>query len=308
MFRDILDLDNVCIITHRTPDGDTLGAAFAMNRLFERHGKRSAVVCSEEVPSRLAFISDGATVLEPGFEPDVYISVDTATRDLMGTKYCDTEVKYAIDHHGTNSLYAENTILETVSSTGELLFELMKETGEEPDKYIAEKLYAAISLDTGCFKYSNTTPRTHMIAAELLGFGIDASEINRKLFDTISINQLSLQGDVIKTLRRYCDGKITVATMTINTLKINCMSYNDSDAIVSLSRRIEGTIVGVTIKEKEPGDVHISLRSNTDFDVSEIAAQFGGGGHLRAAGCAINGTCAEAEEKIVQAIRNKMGI
>jgi phosphoesterase RecJ-like protein len=182
IFKNIFDKDNIMIIIHKNPDGDTLGSGFALCHALERSGKRACVVCNDVIKKRMLFISDGRAELKPEFEPEFIVSVDTATKEMIGEslqKYAD-RVDCSIDHHYTNSLYAkENIVNDASSSVGELLYDLMKTCDMEIDYYIAEKLYSAISFDTGCFKFSNVTSHTFYVASRLLKFKIPASVITQ---------------------------------------------------------------------------------------------------------------------------------
>ena len=204
-FSELLGKDNICIVMHKSPDGDTIGSSFALLYALNRMGKNTEVVCSDEIPEQFVFISDGKKNLEMLFEPDTVVSVDVASETLFGEKYgfLSNRVDFSIDHHFSNTFYAKKTILsENISSAGELMFELFKSADIEIDGYIAEKLYIAISFDSGCFRYSNTSPDTHLAASELLRFGFDASSINVKLFDSVSLAQLKLESEALNSVKQ----------------------------------------------------------------------------------------------------------
>lgn len=302
---DMLSHDNVMIITHRSPDGDTVGTAYALKRVFENRGKRATVVCSDEIGKRLRFISDGAYKLDEPTNIECVISVDTATVDLMGEKlkkYAD-RVDYCIDHHITNTNYAKCTLLNSsASSTGEYLYDLLKESNVEIDGYIAEKLYAAIAFDTGCFKYSNVTPHTHMVAAELLEYGMNFEDINRRLFDIASFEQLKIEQEVLMAVERYRDNTVTILVLTQDMLK-KVGTDIDIDGLTAITRRIEDTLIGISIREMADGIVKVSFRSMDDrVDVSKIAAKFGGGGHKRASGCSFDAPVDEVKKLILDGV------
>ncbi len=302
---DMLSRDNVMIITHRSPDGDTVGTAYALKRVFENRGKSATVVCSDEIGKRLRFISDGAYKLDEPTDIGCVIAVDTATVDLMGEKlkkYAD-KVDYCIDHHITNTNYAKCTFLNSsASSTGEYLYDLLKEAKVEIDGYIAEKLYAAIAFDTGCFKYSNVTPHTHMVAAELLEYGMNFEDINRRLFDIASFEQLKIEQEVLMAVERYRDNTVTILVLTQDMLK-KVGTDIDIDGLTAITRRIEGTLIGISIREMSDGVIKVSFRSMDDrVDVSKIAAKFGGGGHKRASGCSFNAPIDEVKNRILDGV------
>ena len=304
IFRSVLDADNIQIITHKNPDGDTLGSSFALLHVLKKMGKNAEVICSDKVSKRMRFISDGIEELLPTFDPDFVVSVDVASPNLIGDSLADyrTRVDVAIDHHYSNSSFAKKTILSAeASSAGELMFELFEEAGIDFDDYIAEKLYTAISFDTGCFKFSNVTPKTHRIAAQLLNFSFDHSRINTKLFDTASLAQLRIENEAVSSVRQYKNNKITIATVTSEQIARLGVDETEIDGLTAITRRVEGTIVGITVRQKSDGEIKISLRSNENFDVSKIAVKFGGGGHIRAAACVMRCPVEEAEKRILEA-------
>lgn len=291
IFRELLAKDDVLILTHRNPDGDTLGTAFALKKLYENKGKRAWVCCSDKPSSRFEFIIDDFDMENCPFTEQCVVTVDVATAGMLGDRFegYSDKVDYAIDHHFTNTKYAKKSIIKAdASSTGEVLWDLIKKTSIKIDKYIAAKLYTAISFDTGCFKFSNVKPHTMIAAADLLKYQIPFEDINRRLFDLSSLEQLKVETEVISSLERYCDNRITVLYLRQRTLLDYGATELDIDGISSIPRRIEGTVVGITLKETVEGFAKVSLRSFDDrVDVSKIAAVFGGGGHKRAAGCLI---------------------
>ena len=306
IFSEILNKDDVLILTHKSPDGDTLGTAFALKKMLENNGKRACVCCSDKPSPRFSFIVDGKDLSEPEFPEKCVVSVDIATEGLLGDnmeKYAG-KIDYAIDHHITNTYYAKKTIVKPkASSAGEVLWELAKRSNIEIDDYTAAKLYTAISFDTGCFKFANVTPKTMIAAADLLKHNIPFEEINRRLFDITTLEQLKIENEVISKLERYCDGRITLIYLRQETVKKYADENTDTDGLSSIPRRIEGTVVGLSLKETPEGFVKVSLRSYDDrIDVSKIAANFGGGGHKRASGCLIKDMAFdEAKKALVSA-------
>lgn len=306
IFSELIQREDVLILTHKSPDGDTLGTAFALKRILENNGKRACVCCSDKPSPRFSFISDGKDLSAPEFSEKCVVTVDIATEGLFGDameRYVG-KVDYAIDHHITNTFYAAKSIVKPdASSAGEILWELARRSKTEIDEYIAEKLYIAISFDTGCFKFANVRPRTMIAAADLLKKNIPFEEINRRLFDLTTLEQLKIENEVVSNLERYADGKITLVYLRRSTVEKYANEDTDTDGLSSLPRRIKGTVVGLTLKETEEGYVKVSLRSYDDgIDVSRIAANFGGGGHKRASGCLIKDmTFEEAKSALVAA-------
>lgn len=305
IFRQLLDCDNIWIIPHKSPDGDALASAEALKHIFTRLGKKSAIVCSDPVSRRLRFITGGKENLEADFTPDYTVCVDVAAPDLIGGKVSgmiNGKVNYCIDHHISNTAYAEKTIvMPHASSAGEVLYSLIRDAGISLDEFLARMLYTAISFDTGCFKYSNAGAETHLAAAELLGFGFDAAAINADLFDYAPIEQLRLEANAVNKIRMLADGKIAILTVTKEMIAESGLDERDAEGLSSLTRRVAGTAASATLKQTDEG-MKVSLRSNENFDVSAVAARFGGGGHLRAAGCIIKATPEQAEKMVAEAI------
>lgn len=305
-FRELLTKDRVMIVVHRNPDGDALGTAFALQHVFERLNRRVCIAAHDSVSRLLRFLADGREELKPQFEPECIVSVDVATEELFGTSLAiyANRTDYNIDHHYTNTRYARcNIVCSDRSSAGEVLYELLLAAGVEIDCYIAAKLYAAISFDTGCFRFSNVGIRTHRIAGELLSFGIDAADINRRLFDIATLEQLKIENLALTGVRQYKDKHVTVLVITRDMLEQVGASDEDIHGLTDLTRRIDGTVVGVTMRETQDGMFKVSLRSSDQyFNVSRVAAVFGGGGHVRASGCILPGPVDVARDRLLEAI------
>jgi len=310
VFSEILSCDDICILSHRSPDGDTLGSTFALCKVLRNLQKNVCVACSDEIPNRLRFITDGKSELKPDFEPKVYIAVDIASESLLGEKYSYLagKIDYSIDHHYSNTMFAKKTILfPNLSAAGEALYILFKNAGIQLDDYTAEKLYTAISSDTACFRYSSTTSETLMAAADLLKYKFDFSSINVKLFETASLAQLRIENEAVSSVRQYRNNQIAMVTVRYSQIKKLGVNENELDGLTAITRRVEGTIVGITVRERSDGEIKISLRSQQeapqpDFDVSAVAAKFGGGGHVRAAGLSMRCSVEEAEKLILEAV------
>ena len=309
-FRELMTMDDVLILVHRNPDGDCLGTAFALKRAFENLGRRVCVAAHGTVDRNLLEITDGAEELRPRFLPSVIVSVDVATQQLLGPDLMDyaEHIDYNIDHHYTNTEYAQfNLVNGTASSAGEVLFDLFQACGIVIDDVIAEKLYAAIAFDTGCFRYSNTTAHTHAVAASLLEHKFDAAAVVRRMFDIVPLRQLRMERAALDSLHVYRDGAIVLLPITRAMLAENGALDEDVAGMVALVRRIEGAVVCATLKETVEGDVKVSLRSADDiFDVSAVAAVFGGGGHVKASGCLIKDSVERAEQRLLAAIEQRM--
>ena len=217
------------------------------------------------------------------------------------------KVDLNIDHHISNTRYAERLLLDSDAAAAcEIVYEIIKALGAKIDKGIADCIYTGCSTDTGCFKYSNVTPRTHRIAAELIEYGADHSRINEKMFDTKSMNSIMLERMCYESLEVFGGGKVAVITVTKEMLRKSGTDKSALDAIKPITRQIEGVEIGLTVKEEDGGASGVSIRTSENYDASAICAHFGGGGHIRAGGCEIKDTPENAKEKVIDYILNNI--
>ncbi len=293
------DNDNFIILTHTNPDGDTLGAGFALLSALRKLGKRAKLLNNDIIPEKYRFlVSDG-----DDFENGFVVSIDVADTVLLGKeiqgKYAD-RIDLAIDHHSTNRLFAKESYVEGESaSVCEVVYLIIKALGAEIDSFIATCLYTGCSTDTGCFRYTNVTPRTHRIAAELIEHGARHGDVNVRMFETQTRGFLKLQSLCIASLEMHFSGKVCVITVTQKMLHDCGCGDEDCDAIVALSRRIEGVQAGITFKEKKDGSYKVSVRTHEELDAAAFCSIFGGGGHERAAGCQFECPLEEAKRQVL---------
>ena len=292
--------NNILVLSHASPDGDTLGSAAALLRGFSAMGKQAGFACADPVPERYAYLFEGLTTeIE---SPEHIISVDVADAKLLKEIWEQYEgrVEIAIDHHGTHVPFALDRWVEAGAAANcELIYLLLKEMNVEITPEIAGCLYTGISTDTGCFRYANTTPRTLRIAADLMEQGAPAEELNRKLFETKSRAQVEAERMVMADMEIFLEGKCAIAQLPYRVYSLTGAKEGDLDGISSLPRQIEGVVLGVTVKEEKDGEIHASVRANPPADASVLCRRFGGGGHTGAAGCSFHGeTLEEAAEKL----------
>jgi phosphoesterase RecJ-like protein len=307
------------ILFHRNPDADAIGSAFALKTVLEDLGSPSYCICQNEIPARLRFLLDGEqeSVL-PDSIPDELefgriISVDSASPAQLGTLWelYGDQIDFMIDHHASGEPYAEHYIDPTAAATGEILFDLVKHFATagsvEITDLLCTRLYAAIVSDTGGFRYSNTTPRTHLRAAELLSSGIDFAEINHRLFEAKTQEQLRAQAAGISNLHLFADGRIAVITFPYALKAALGLADEHLEILVDVARSLVGGKVAIAIRQPAAeGVFRVSTRSNCDYDVSALCARFDGGGHKKAAGCTVTAAdMDEAMNKIVHAIELK---
>ncbi len=294
--------DNITILTHQYPDGDTLGSAFALCRALRSIGKRSNVIVNGELAGKFEYLRRG--MQEQNFQTAFVVAVDIASAVLLGNlkeKY-ENCVDICIDHHAMNIPFARITYVDSKSAANtENIYQLIKILGITPDVDMANCIYTGLCTDTGCFKFSNVTSRTLRMAAELMDLGCESAEINRVMFDTKSMARINIERCAMNNLMMYCDNKIAVINTTLQMERETGAKDADMDGIAAIPRQIEGVLIGITIKEKSEGHYKISVRTVDGYNAAEICSRFGGGGHHAAAGCAIDGTLDEVREQIVAA-------
>ena len=266
-------------------------------------GKKANALCSDQFPHRYCFMYD--TYYKQDFEPQTIIAVDVADPLLLGKylqKYSD-KVDLCIDHHISNTGYAKNTYVNpNAAATCEVLYKLFKAMNAPSNNLIATCLYTGIATDTGCFKYENTTKETHIAAGELMDYNIDYAHINRKMFDVKSKGRIKVEQYLCSSMEYFLEDRCAMITITQEIIDKSGMEAAEFEGLASLTLQVEGVEVGVTIKEREQGVFKISMRSSNFVDVSELCQKFGGGGHIKAAGCTINGTLDEVKAKIIEAV------
>lgn len=294
--------DDYLILMHASPDGDTLGCGYALCTALQRMGKRARAVCPDEIPHRFDYMREGVSQQE--FEHKTIVAVDVADTKLLGDmKETGDKADLCIDHHVSNTEYAQRLLLrEHYASACELMYEVLTALGCEIDRVIANCLYTGVATDTGCFKFSNTKPQTHIVAAKLMECGAEIAPINYAMFELKTQGRIRLEQEVLRNMRYFGDGHIAMVTVMLDTIAgISDIDSDDVGAMASIPRQIEGVDIGISMKEKKPGLFKASLRSSERIDVSRIAQSFGGGGHARAAGCSFTCSFDEAVEQIVNA-------
>lgn len=278
--------DNILILCHAHPDGDTLGCGFALCRALLKLGKKAKVACSDEIQSKYSYLFNDIEI--PEFEEEFIVAVDVATENLLG----DLERKYAgkiqlcIDHHGSNTQYADKLLLNADAAAAcEVMLKVIKALKVKIDKGIANCLFTGITTDTGCFRYASVTSNTLRSAAELVDFGADSAMINRVMFETKTKTYTALEKLAIEGMGFYENDRICVITITQDMYKKTGSSELETEAIAPLTRQTEGVEIGLTIREKPDGSCKCSIRTYESVDASALASAFGGGGHKQASAC-----------------------
>ena len=318
--NELAEQKRTLIICHARPDGDAIGSAFALKEILRQTGSEAYCICESEVPKRLKFLTSSiqssslVTAIPEGFVPERIITVDTASPSQMGKleNFFKDSVDIMIDHHRVGEPYADHYIDSTAAATGEIIYKiadaLLSAKGKPIPLAVCKCLYAAISSDTGCFKYSNVTPSTHIVAASLIKNGVDGADINRLLFDTKSPARLHAEKVGLDNIDLRENGRVALVALDYDRLEALAVDPEEYDAFIDAARLVEGAEVAIAIRRAAPDEsFRVSMRSMSSVDVSSVCAEFGGGGHVKAAGCSIDApTIEEATEKVLAAVLKRL--
>lgn len=292
--------DNILIITHLRPDGDTLGSAAALCSALRRSGKQAAMFNNPEITEK--YRKYVAEYICDGFEYDCTVAVDVAEKHMICNGF-DGDIDLCIDHHPTNSGYAANLLLHAEkASCGESVLEVIKQLCGNVSENEASLLYMAVSTDCGCFRYANVTSETFAAASELAAYGAAVQKLNFDLFRQVSRARITLEGMICAGLKFYHNGAVVIATVTQKMMDDAGATENDCDDIAGIPGKVEGCIVSMVIRELEKGKCKVSVRSQPRFDSSALCARFGGGGHKMASGCTVFAEPDEVREMLVNAL------
>lgn len=296
--------DNYIIITHARPDGDTLCSAAALLLGLREIGKAAYLAPNRGTTARyMEYV--GEYFAPEGFVADTVLSVDTATEDMFPLENAEYKgkVALAIDHHGSNSLYAENILLDSDSAAcGEIVYAVLIALCGSLTPDMAKQVYIAITTDTGCFAYLNTTATTLRIASEAVKAGAPHRDINKALFRTKSRSRLALEGAIYAGLEYHFNDTCAISTITLDMLKESGADENDLDDIAAIPGGIEGVHIGITVKEQKNGVCKISVRTTPRVSANKVCAKFGGGGHAMASGCTIAENPETTKKLLIEAI------
>jgi len=300
--------DGYCILTHRRPDGDTIGSAAALCLGLRAMGKTAHVLENPEITEKYRYLHAGMTCTEV-YTGATVISVDTAAETMFPLAFAHLKerVELAIDHHGTNSGYARASLVDSeAAACGEIIFDLLNLLKVPMNREMAESIYIAVSTDTGCFRYSNTTARTLRTAAACLETGIDSYGINMKLFETTRLPRLKLDAYMAQNLELHKQGKIALVRIPLSLEHELAVQEDDMENVSNFARNIEGVELAVTFRTDLTGATKLSVRSAPGYDASAVCAALGGGGHKAAAGARVNCDQLQAREKVL-AVLEELG-
>jgi len=308
---DILKIYGSFIITaHINPEGDSLGSQLALCHLLEKMGKKAVMINDHKVPGVYQFLPKSNLIrsrLDKRLDYDVAIVLDCPTLDRIG-KVKDIldkgKIVLNIDHHISNEKFGKiNWVDPKASSCGEMIYNLFKEADCEIDKDSAINLYVAILTDTGSFKYSNTTSKTHRIVGELLDCGLDVSKIQESIYERRSMGEIKLLSAALSNLQVEGAGRIAYTWVTREMAKECGINIKGTEEFINFPRSLDNAEIALFFREEKDGNIHVSFRSTSDADVNKIAAVFGGGGHTKASGCLIKGNMKEVREKVLSEVK-----
>lgn len=306
--RALREHNKFAVLSHVRPDGDALGSTLALALSLKGLGKEVRAWNEEGMLEKYNFLAQAQLLTQPPSEPedfDVVVALDTAVQNRLGTT--TSAVRHAklwinIDHHPSNPRYGDLVYIDpTAPATGQILFEFLTNQNFPITPEIAENLYAAISTDTGSFQYPNTTVRTFEIAAELVRCGVEVGRISQLLYENFPRRRIELLRELLGTMQFGCDGKLARFSLSKAAALALGVIPEDNEGLIDNLRAIRGVIVAIFFEELPDGKVRVSMRSkNEAVDVCAICTQFGGGGHVLAAGARVRGTLPEVEKKIVE--------
>jgi phosphoesterase RecJ-like protein len=301
------------LTTHVRPDGDGLGSLKALSAALRQRGKHVRLVLPSMMPNRYAFMDpehEFRAFAPPGDDlrdADALLVLDTGTWNQLASMADFIRglpvAKAVIDHHVTqDDLGAQRFVDTTVEATGRLVYEAIRALGLQLTPAMANPLFVALAMDTGWFRHSNVTPQTFALAGELARAGARPDDLHQQLFDRNTLGRLKLMGQVLARLTRTPDGRVAYSSIQIADYATTGATPPDSEDLVNFTMSLEGVEVGLLFMEQPRGGIKVSFRSRGGVNVGKLAEQFGGGGHVPAAGAIVQGPLAEVQEKVLRAV------
>jgi phosphoesterase RecJ-like protein len=311
----ILKRDDFLVVSHVQPDGDAISSTAAAGWLLDKLGKSYVMINDGPIPSRLHVLQKASEIVIAGEDSPKrkfrhIIAVDCADASRMGKAAQWFEPEYEllnIDHHPTNDRFGQVNLLRfDAAATAEILYQLIEHMGLPLDQEIATALYTGIMTDTGGFRYSSTTPQVLEIAARLMATGAPGPVLAERLLERMTLGQMRLLQRGLSRLTFSEDHRICWLWVTSEDVEESGAANEDLEGLVNYPRNIDGVEVGILFKENGTKSVKVSMRSAGLVNVAEVARHFGGGGHVRAAGCRLTIPLQEAMEQIVSYIRKEL--
>jgi phosphoesterase RecJ-like protein len=297
--------DGYLILTHRRPDGDTVGSAALLCRGLRLLGKNAYILENPEITAKYAPLHDGLTkpVAEEG---DILIAVDTASKGMLPASFAHLADRIAlrIDHHAAENYTDWELVEPETAACGEVIYAILRELNLVLDEPMADALYTAVATDTGCFRYANTTENSLRVAADCHRASKNLFALNQLYFETNSLGRLRLQGYLVENAVFLQGGKVVICPLPKAVEENLGLTEDDMDNISGFPRTIDGVKIAATIRQEGENKVKISVRAVPGCDASAICARFGGGGHKGAAGASAEMSMADAVEALKEAIPN----
>ncbi len=301
----LLASESVALLTHVNPDWDCLGSSLALREALRENGVRCDVFIDEPLSPHLSLWETGVKVYSDfaGYACLCCVDVGDPSRvGRMGEELSARADTACIDHHLGGGGFAAISYVDAESpATGEIIFDMLESAGIAISKRTAEYLYCAVAADTGSFRYSGTTPHTLRTAARLMELGADAAALSDALFGRKTLRELKMEGEAIANLELYAGGRVSVSSITAAAYKKYGATKNDTEALASLPRDIDGVVAGAFLTERVPGEIRVNLRSRGEYNIQPVAVRFGGGGHAHAAGCTLKGVSMDEAVRLVAA-------
>lgn len=306
----IKESSKIAILSHIMPDGDCVGSSLALYTAFINAGKKARYILDDSIPVKYGFLKNSDKAENPGeYEKfDAVIALDCGDEERLGTcsKYLKGNFVINIDHHISNTEFGNLNMVDTnAAATGEIVYQIIKIMGIEMNKDISECLYTAIVTDTGQFQYSNTTSVTHQIAGDLLNNGVNAPEMFERIYQSNSKEKVLLTRVALDSLEFYNNDSVCCISLSKKQQEAVNAKEDDADGLINLARDIDGVETAIFLKELYEGKIKVGLRSKRIVDVSKVAAKFGGGGHVRASGCTVNGSLEDVKAEILEAVSDE---
>lgn len=297
--------DNILILTHCRPDGDTTGCAAGLCHALRQLGKQAYLLRNPDMTAINSVYASGLWA-EDGWAPDFVVSVDIAAKGLFfpeAEAYFD-KIGLAVDHHPSFEGFGQNQCARPeCAACGEIVYEICRELGEITPE-VALPLYAAVATDTGCFVYANTTANTHRVAAALIETGIDYFTVNKRHFRTKTKKRIAIESELMSKAEFFQEGRGVFLCIPLEMLRRMDADENDLEDISSLAGVIEGVDCGAVLRERKPGEWKLSLRTgnNGRVNATQACMLLGGGGHAMAAGAALYGDLKDVKRQVLDAI------
>ena len=296
--------DNYAILTHRRPDGDTIGSSAALCRILRKLGKTAHVLRNPEISDRFFWLHEGLTK-EAAEQNDIIITVDVASPGMLPKAFEQYQncAQLRIDHHASATSFTENELVDSGrAACAEIIYDLMEALHVQMDPDIADAVYVGTSTDTGCFRFSNTDSHTFCTAAACAAAGARVYTLNQELFETNTLGRLKIQGWIVENMKVFSQGKLAIIAIPRSVEEAIGVTEDDMDNISSFPRTVAGVCMASTLRQTKDGDVKLSVRAIPGYDATFVAGQFGGGGHKGAAGASMKMSLSDAAEAVEQAM------